>query len=141
MPAECFVQVINRGDDGSLLRQIQTGRYASVDHDPTWPMTRPTKKYFSADPMISFLFTNSSPTGDGDKFELYAPTGNVSDGVAIRSMETGFYLEIDDEDYLHPVCEGSDGAVLFKFERRFGCFNLIINHVGKRKSKVQKICW
>lgn len=82
----------------------------------------------------------SIPTGDGFKFELFAPTGNVADGVAIRSIETGFDVKIDNVNYLHPICEEISYAARFKFERRFGCFNLIIDHVENRKSKVQNTC-
>ena len=129
LPPECFVQVINRDNGTILLRQTATGRYATVNTQQTYSFMAGQEGDDPA-PKISFMFFSDStrPPKDNAEFQLIAPTGKVSNGVAIRSMRNNRYVEVDLDlcgpNYLYPICdfEHISANGLFRFERRFGYF-------------------
>ena len=54
LPDECFIELINRPADGTiLLRQVATGLYAAVDRELAWP--RKVREVSEVDEVISFF--------------------------------------------------------------------------------------
>ena len=114
---ECFVDVINRKNGNILLRQSGTDRYATVlDEDI---------------PKIAFLSSSPDTIGKDGEFQLIGPTGKDSVGVAIFSVATNCFVEIELETrrninasngYLYPVLWKLSLMDLVRFERRFGYF-------------------
>lgn len=122
LPAECFVEVINRHfpPNGTiLLRQNVTGRYAVVDRELKWRGGQ--QKVLEEDQMISFVSLDQIEKDA--EFKLIAPNGNKADGVAIRSKGKNRYLSVsdmnDEDRYLRPNCDISR-AHRFVFESRYG---------------------
>ena len=124
LPDECFVEVINRGGDGIvLLRQVETGRYAAVDRELTF--IRRAREVSEQDQMLSFYVTLNQIglVGRDAEFELFAPTGNKADGLAIRSVGKERFVAVSGLNFLHPIVKDISQATLFKFELRFGCLD------------------
>ena len=123
VPAEAFIQVINHRKN-ILLYQVETGRYAAVDFNlKSDKAVRPTSGTDQMSPVISFFVAADEldRVGKEAEFELIAPTGKKTDGVAIRSVGQNRYVQIagTGSRFLELQGQKLSKIDLFAFERLF----------------------